>query len=122
MSKAFDMVRRIQMEDLRRILTRGEQHMVKILVEDVKLLVRIGRETSDPFNTKIGVPQGDCLSLILFTLYLVKALEEKNDQEDHENTREEKGTNLPPYLSDHTYAKDHTVGTLKEPKYADDIS
>ncbi len=123
MSKAFDTVRRHQlMEDLRKILTPGELHMVKILVEDVELLVRIGRETSEPFNTKMGVPHGDCLSPILFTLYLAKALEEKNDQEEHENIREGKSTNLPPCLSDHTYAKDHTVGTLIEPKYADDIS
>ena len=127
MSKAFDTVRReTLMEDLKATLTTSELHIIKIMVEDVKLSVRIDQITSDPFTTKMGVPQGDCLSPILFTLYLAKALQKPAGKiaEEHnynQNITDKPGTEQPPALQDHTYAIPQEQGALIRPKYADDI-
>ena len=64
------------MEDLKRILEEDELHLVKILIEDVKLTIKINNQTGRSFTTNIGTPQGDCLSPILFTLYLANAMKE----------------------------------------------
>ena len=120
MYKAFDTVQRnTLLKDLRQMLTPAELHITKILIQDVSLKVRIGKETSEEFTTKMGVPQGDCLSPILFTLYLAKALKETNTQNSDTNT---KNDHLPTWLQDHTYSKQKDIGLLIEPKYADDIS
>ena len=126
MSKAFDTVRRhTLLEDLATILDKAELHLIKLLVEDVSLKVRVGSETSNPFTTKMGVPQGDCLSPILFTLYLAKALQDHSQTEDHPYakapTKESTPEDLPPEMRDHTYCTPPEYGTIIRPKYADDI-
>ena len=57
--------------------------MLYILINDVNLKVRCGKTTGEKINTNIGIPQGDCLSPVLFTLYLAAALETKRNREDH---------------------------------------
>ena len=42
---------------------------MKILLKDVKLNVRIRKEFGQKITANIDVPQRDCLSPILFTLY-----------------------------------------------------
>ena len=75
MSKAFDRVERGRIiQDLKEFLEEDELHLIKILMEDVRLAVRVGKEPGKQFKTNIGIPQGDCLSPILFTLYLARAL------------------------------------------------
>ena len=75
MSKAFDTVKGNNlMELLETILDPDETHMMQILLKDVKLSVRIGKEFGEKIITNIGVPQGDCLSPILLTLYLADAI------------------------------------------------
>ena len=75
MSKAFDMVRRNELFDiLEETLEKDELHMMKILVEDVVLKVRIGKKIGEDIRTNIGVPQGDCMSPILFIIYLAEAM------------------------------------------------
>ena len=118
MSKAFDRVRRgLIMEDLKTILQDDELHLIKILMENVRLAVRVGKVTGEHFKTNIGVPQGDCLSPILFTLYLAKALStEKDDDMTTENH-----TELAPHLRDHCYSQLERTGTFIPLQYADDI-
>ncbi len=71
MSKAFDTVRRNDLFDVRKdILDEDEIHIIKILVEDVKLTVRVGNNLGNKITTNIGVLQGDCLSPILFIIHL----------------------------------------------------
>jgi len=66
MSQAFDIVRESELFNiLEDVLEKDELHMLKILVEDVSLRVRIGKSIGNEINTNIVVPQGDCLSSIV---------------------------------------------------------
>ena len=53
-------------EDLKNILNPDELHLVNVLIEDVRLAVKIGENIREEFKTNTGAPQGDCLSPILF--------------------------------------------------------
>lgn len=86
MSKAFGTVDRgILFEDLKEILEDDELHIMSILLKDVKLQVRLGKINGKVFKTNVGVPQGDCLSPVLFTLYLARAMKEEQRKQDHIN-------------------------------------
>ena len=118
MSKAFDRVERGRViQDLKEFLQEDELHLIKILLEDVRLAVRVGKEPGNQFKTNIGIPQGDCLSPILFTLYLSRALSSNNNSEENIENHPE----LPPHLRDHCYSNLQRTGTLIPLQYADDI-
>ena len=106
MSKAFDTVRRHELfKILREVLDHDELHMIKILIESVKLRVKIGNELGNGIHTNIGIPQGDCLSPIFFIVYLAEALKpilQNNSTEEQRN------------------GADHKV--VINQQYADDIS
>ena len=105
-SKAFDTVRRHELfKILREVLDHDELHMMKILVESVKLRVKIGNELGNGIHTNIGIPQGDCLSQIFFIVYLAEALKPILQN----NSTEEQGNGA-----------DHKV--VINQQYADDIS
>ena len=75
MSKAFDTVNRSQlMEILKNILTPSELHLVYLLKNDVILNVKIGDKVGADILTAIGICQGDCLSALLFILYIAYAI------------------------------------------------
>ena len=75
MSKAFDTVNRNQLfETFEEILLPDEIHLLHILTNDVKLKVRVGADYGPEFTTSVGIMQGDCLSAVLFILYLAKEL------------------------------------------------
>ncbi len=93
MSKAFDTVRRDRLLlILKDILDHDEFHMMKISIENVKLKTRIGDSIGNEIKTNIGVPQGDCLSPILFKIYLAEALKQTSSILD------------PPHREDHNYS------------------
>ena len=101
MSRAFDTVDRNElMLDLAMILEKDELHIMKLMIEDVKFVVRCGQKKGKPFVTNIGTPQGDCLSPILFILYLANALKIDNP-ELQENEEEQRGD-----IIDEQYADD----------------
>jgi hypothetical protein len=131
MSKAFDTVRRGTLfELLRHTLKKDELHIMKILINDVKLQVRIGNNLGEKISTNIGIPQGDCLSPVLFIFYLASALKENRPIEntisshDHNYSKPTKTAEelLPDHLKDHSYTKKVDTYLDINQQYADDIS
>ena len=110
MSKAFDNVSRGNLiQDLKQILQEDELHMVKILITQVNLQVRNNNTIGRKFKTSKGIPQGDCLSPILFIFYLAKTLKENKEQdsvpEDHSyNKSFNCKRKTPSHLKDHDYS------------------
>ena len=52
---------------------------MKVLIGDVNLQVRNDNKLGNKFKSNVGVPQGDCLSPILFTFYLANSLKENSE-------------------------------------------
>ena len=112
MSKAFDTVNRSTlMKDLVLILEPDELHLIKILVTEVQLVVKCGKTLGKCFQTNTGVPQTDCLSPILFILYLANALQEEPVYEQPKKVAK---------TGKHVYIEQTKI--VIEAQYADDIS
>ena len=135
MSTAFDTVNRYQLfETLEEILLPDESHLLHILTNDVKLKVRVGADYGPEFTTSVGIMQGDCLSAVLFILYLAKALSSRPPLEtEHCYSRPPQlARDAPTQLLDHTYADNPDVAPLQpfntrhsftvRAKHADDIT
>ena len=88
MTKAFDTINRERLHrHLSDILDPDELNIMNILLKDVTLQVINNKIKGQTFTTTLGIPQGDCLSAILFTLYLSNTLSAK----------------IPTHLYDHYY-------------------
>ncbi|XP_029654876.1 uncharacterized protein LOC115228437 [Octopus sinensis] len=75
MSKAFDSINRSKLLIvLKNIVDEDSLRMIRLLLSETQLLVRIGPKESRLFPTNVGTPQGDTLSPILFIVYLEAAL------------------------------------------------
>ena len=78
MSKVFDTVNRKRLfEELEDILDDDEQHLLSIVrmyKQKPKLKVKIRNTVGVTFITNIGIMQGDCLSAVLFMIFLSKCL------------------------------------------------
>lgn len=116
------------MEDLSVILLSEELHLVKLLIKEVglELAVRVGIDIGTKFKTNIGTPQGNCISPILFTCHLAKALRDERDRlnelDDHTYPiRKIRPPTIPKEVEDHTYSISRDIPTVIELQYADDI-
>ena len=76
MTSAFDTIRRQTILDL--LIDAGcnedEVHLVRFLLSNIKIKVKVNTELSLEYESSIGGPQGDSLSGKLFTLVLAGAL------------------------------------------------
>ena len=94
MTKVFDTINRehlyIFFSD---ILDPEESNIMNILLKDVTLQVKNNKTKGQTFTTTLVIPQGDCLSAILFTLYLSNTLSAK----------------IPTHLHDHNYCNEHNM-------------
>ena len=119
-SKAFATVnRQTLVENLRTTVDPDELRVIKVL-EGVQLCVRRGRETGEKFKTNTGVPQGDCLSPVLFILYPAKAPSYQPELNDH-NYHVKSPEPPPPtstHLIDRAYSK--PINTIIDAQYTDD--
>lgn len=134
MSKAFDTVRQNSLlEDLKRVPESDELHMVKVLLTEVKLAVKIDNSIGPHFNTNVGTAQFDSWNPILFSLYLARTLQPETpssilprEMRDHTYAKDPQTptpfTLLPRELEDYTYSKTQNIGMIIVLQYADDIS
>ena len=78
MSAAFDTVDRHKLLDiLKNIIDEDELRIIRFLLSNTTINIKINGATKQmPFNSNVGVPQGDGLSPVLFTVYLEAALRE----------------------------------------------
>ena len=94
MTKAFDIfIREHLCRLLSDILDPDELNIMNILLKDVALQVKNNKTKGQTFTTNLGIPQGDCLSAILFTPYLSNTLSAK----------------IPTHLYDHSYYNAHNM-------------
>ena len=116
MSKAFDTVKRPKLMEILSKLTESELHMMHILINDVIINVKISNHTGSNIHTKIGIYQGDCLSALLFILYLSNAIKPIPSQIEAIDYQKPMWSAL-----DWIIDKDQHKICI-DPKYADDIS
>ena len=74
---------------LHNTLLPEEPHLLNVLVNDVPIRLRVGKETGEEISTLLGIMQGDCLSSILFIVYLAQVMT----------------PNMPIPQAEHSYAK-----------------
>ncbi len=128
MSKAFDCVNRdILLQDLKKLLNEDELHIFKILIEDVILQVKYEKTLGQEFKTTKGIPQGDCLSPILFTMYLAKGMNIesnipiKNDHTCYTKLNVNNESLVEEHMENHNYAQKINSVKSIDLQYADDI-
>ena len=89
---------------------------ILLILIDVTLNVKVGNTVGEDLKTEIGIAQGDCLSALLFIVYLAIALKETPDQisiEDYEK----------PMWSALDWVIPRDKYDIKvDPKYADDLT
>ena len=71
MGRAFDTIHRLKLlDELRAIIDHDSWRMIAALLNHTTLQAKLKNALSKPFETNVGAPQGDCLSLVLFIIYL----------------------------------------------------
>ena len=75
LSRAFDTIRRRKfLNVLHSFLDTNNVRIIRLLLSETNITVRVDDALSAPFNTTVGPPQGDSLSPVLFIVYLEAAL------------------------------------------------
>ena len=75
MSSAFDTIKRDKiLQIVEEILAEDEKRILRVLLSETKLEVKVHGAQSKPFISNIGAPQGDSLSGPIFTLYFEDSL------------------------------------------------
>ena len=71
MPAAFDTINRRHLLDIiKSVVDEDEHRLIQFLLSSTVIDTRInGTSTSKPFTSKVGTPQGDSLSPVLFTNY-----------------------------------------------------
>ena len=78
-----------------------DEDILKLLAENAMLHVKVGKTIGNEIKTNSGVPQGDCLSPILFITYLAEA------------SKPLQAIEVTPHISDYTFPKIITSGASK---------
>ncbi len=80
MSKAFDTVRKDTLfERLEKILQPDELHLLSILTSRPTIRTRINEEFGETYEIYLRIMQGDCMSAVVFILYLAECFAENNE-------------------------------------------
>ncbi|KAK1946811.1 Craniofacial development protein 2 [Phytophthora citrophthora] len=81
--RAFDTVNRDKLLSvLKPLLDDDELRLIRLLLRDTMLSLRLGNRLLSPFESNAGTPQGDSLSPVLFVVYLEEALRDLASQLD----------------------------------------
>ena len=110
MSSAFDTIRRQKLLNiLETIIDDDEMRLVRFLLTNTSLEIKMNNTKTEPFQTNIGSPQGDGISGCLFNVYFENALRKvrKIIQEDK-------------IYKEHSYSKKIEITIPEELIYADD--
>ena len=110
MSVAFDTIKREELlEILSTIIGDDELRMIRLLLSNTTLDVKMNGVETTKFQSNIGSPQGDGISGVLFNIYLEPSLRLLRDKVDARDTRFE-----------HSYAIIPRPMLPEEAVYADD--
>ena len=117
MSKAFDTIQiGTLFEDLKEILEPDELHLIHLLLDNVKVAVKLENIIGTIFESRIGSPQGNAASTLFFIIYLAVTLKIAKIKLNEQNQL------YPSQLCDYSYEKFERLLFLLDQQYADDIS
>ena len=121
-SKAFDNVDRNKLIDILRSRKIPEENitLIKKLLTNTILELKVGKKLEDKFQTNKGVPQGDGLSPRLFTVYLDEAIRE-SDEIVHANCHDYHRKETATPLHGHECCKTKSSEIPWNLEFADDV-
>ena len=124
MSSAFNTIDRSKLLNITKyIVTEDEQRMLRVLLSNTKLHVRVYGAETQSFILNVGSPQGDSISGPFFNVYLefslkkvrTKVNELHNSDHTYATTVTEQDS-----TQDHQYVLHQPTGIPSEATYADD--
>lgn len=84
MSSAFDTINRQELLDvLDTFVDEDEVRMIRLLLSDTTLEIKINGAETEPFESNVGSPQGDGISGPLFNIYFESALRKLRELLNH---------------------------------------
>ena len=89
--------------------------MMSLLIKDVNLRIKVGKEKGESIKIEIGIVQGHCLSAILFIFYLARSMNTEKAATDPSRKNSYFEIN-PQYADDITWASTakHRIDHIKE--------